>query len=97
MKLNFVWKEKTAQYQNGEELYLNKICVGDYTWNSMRSKSESSENNDWVGSSNLPQMNRRVYGKDTNEIKPKIEKQVMIWFTEALKDAKELPQIIEVK
>ena len=38
MKLNFRWKQKIAQYSSGDWLYLNRICVGGYEWNSTHSR-----------------------------------------------------------
>ncbi len=90
VKLNFTWKEKTGKYQTGMYLYLNKICVADYGWNSVRSKSEADASNsqDYIGRIYLPSLKdtaETVYGSSPEEVKPKIEEGVLNWFNEALK------------
>jgi len=87
MKLTFKWKEDTAQYQTGESLYLNKIKVGSYGWNSTRSKSDLREELDWVGQTLLPQAGQRLYGQNQDEVKVKIERLVTSWFNETLSKA----------
>lgn len=86
MKINFKWKGNTAQYQTGESLYLNKIRVASYEWNSSRSKSDSKRSNadDYVGQTLLPQANRNTYGETPQMVKTKIEHIVTSWFEEAL-------------
>lgn len=37
--MNFQWKAKTGQYQNGEVLYLNKILIAHINWNSSRARA----------------------------------------------------------
>ncbi len=88
MKLNFKWKKNTAQYQTGESLYLNKIKIGGYGWNSFRSKSAASVDNDWAGQTVLPQATQVLYGKDQDEVKARIEHLVTSWFKEALVEEK---------
>ena len=90
MKLNFQWKENKAKYQTGESLYLGRICIGSYGWNSSRSKSESERDNleDWSGSLLLPSLlnsAQRVYGSSAEEVKVKMGKVVTSWFREAMK------------
>ncbi len=88
MKLNFQWKENKARYQTGESLYLDRICIGSYGWNSCRSKSESERDNleDWSGSLLLPSLSgsaRRVYASSIEEVKAKMEKVATNWFNMA--------------
>ena len=86
MKLNFKWVEKKAQYQTGDFLYLNRICLASYDWNSSRSKSEADdESKRWSGQISLPSLkNKDVYGESPEAIKVKIEQVVTSWFREAL-------------
>lgn len=85
MKLNFKWKENTARFQTGETLYLNRIRVGSYGWNSTRSRDEPRDSTrDYVGQTILPQANSQVYGETTDEIKSKIERHIKAWFIETL-------------
>ena len=84
-KLNFKWKVKTGQYQNGSSLYLNRILVGYCDWNAGRSRN-SKELNHYVGVVILPSLkNDRIYGDEQEEVKAKVEKIVGNWFNEALK------------
>ncbi|KKM24040.1 hypothetical protein LCGC14_1609150 [marine sediment metagenome] len=86
MKLNFHWKEKTGQYSSGANLYLNRICVGGYEWNTMRSQGEKNDSTKWAGSVGLPSLSdksKRVYAGSTDEIKTKIEQVIRNWFKEA--------------
>lgn len=85
MKLNFKWKENTGQYQTGESLYLNRIKVGSYGWNSSRSRSDPKDSTkDYVGQTILPQATSSFYGQTTDEVKTKIERHIKAWFVEAL-------------
>lgn len=91
MNLKFTWKKKTRQYQQGASVYLNRIRVGSFDWNSGRSRdeSETDDSSRWVGYIELPSLtdkSKRVYGVTPEEIKPKIERVVTSWFTEALKE-----------
>lgn len=84
-KLNFNWKRKTGMYQNGESLYLGRIIVGTYDWNSLRPKTEPKDKTkDYQGHSILPQRDKRVYGSTIEEVRKNVEYQVTIWFNEAL-------------
>ena len=83
--LNFKWKVKTGQYQNGKGLYLNKICVGGCDWNSSRSKGDT-EPNRYVGYLSLPSLKfDRTFGDSEDEVKAKVERVVSAWFNEALR------------
>ena len=88
-KLNFTWVEKKAQYQTGEALYLNRIKLGAFYWNSSRSKSdEQDDSNNWVGELALPSLSgksKRVFGSNPDEVKMKMEQITIEWFTEATK------------
>lgn len=85
MKLNFKWKENTGQYQTGESLYLNRILVGRYGWNSTRSQSEPKDSTkNYTGQTTLPQATSSFYGQTPDEIRPKIERHIRAWFIEAL-------------
>ena len=85
--MNFKWVENKAQYQTGESLYLNRICVGSYGWNSTRSKSDGlGDSIDWIGNVTLPSLSdkaKRQYGSNEEEIKVKLERVVTRWFKEA--------------
>ena len=84
-KLNLQWKTKTGTYQNGSNLYLNRILVGYCDWNAGRSR-DSKELNRYVGVVILPSLkNDRFYGDEQEEVKAKIERIVGNWFNEALK------------
>ncbi len=84
--LNFQWKAKTGQFQSGENLYLSRIQVGQYSYNAMRGRSESHEGNDWIGNINLPSLKTdRVCAGDIDGIKMKLQNIVTKWFNEALK------------
>lgn len=84
-KLIFRWKKKTGQYQQGESLYINKIRVGGWGWNSARSRLEADDSTRWIGYVDLPSSKeQRVYGANTDEVKAKIEQTVIAWFIEAL-------------
>ena len=84
MKLNFQWKQKTAQFQTGESLYLNGIRVADYGWNGLRSRTGSHDNNDWVGGALLPQATKTLYDDAQDELKAKLERLVTMWFEKAI-------------
>lgn len=87
MKLNFRWEKQTGQYQNGENLFLNKIALGYVGWNSSLSRDlpESEKNKrQYVGGSRL-YINKQWYGSTEEEVKLQIEKAITIWFNEALK------------
>lgn len=91
MKLNFKWKRKTGQYQTGESLYLNRICVGGYSWNSARTQGSKDNSITWAGFISLPSLSGgvdRVYGSSEEEVKSKVERVVVSWFTEVLANNK---------
>jgi len=83
MILNFTWRPKTGQYLSGESLYLNKIRVGEYSWNIARSQDDQDADK-WAGCVLLPsQNNNYVFASDIDEIKLEVELRVMDWFHEA--------------
>jgi len=87
VKLNFIWKEKTLRYQNGERLYMGRICVGQYEWNSTRSRSDKSEGTRYIGRVLLPSLKKEpIYGAAPEDIKTEVERVVTVWFEEALKE-----------
>ena len=84
MKLNFIWKEKTGEYQNGEALYLNELCIAKYGWNKFASIDDR-----YIGHIELPlpsYSSKRVFGSTPEEIKLLIQGIVIAWFEEALKE-----------
>lgn len=86
MKLNFAWKEDTLPYQNGESLFLGRIKVASYGWNITRNRDKPNNNDNWVGSINLPNIsNKHIRDNDTELLKTKIESLVNAWFDEATK------------
>lgn len=85
-KLNYTWKQKTGQYQNGFSLYLNKICVAGYDWNVMRNRDKPDESTTYEGRIYLPGLDtKHFYGNDTEELKIRIQLAINAWFAEALK------------
>ena len=86
MELTFTWKENTGSFESGESLYLNKIRLGSYSWNSNRSRDKVPRDPDYAGQLNLPSLKiKRVLEDDIESIKAKMEQMVTTWFTEALK------------
>ncbi len=88
--LPFRWVKKTGEFQRGDYLYLNMICVGSYDWNSSRTQGDTDKSTRWIGSIELPSLKdsaRRVYGSDEAEVKQRIEGIVTRWFTHATKGA----------
>lgn len=84
--MKFIWVRKTGTYQTGCNLYLNKIRVGGYHWNSSRPQSKTDREPDWIGYIDLPTLkNAKVSGNIEDEIKTGIEKVVTDWFNEAIK------------
>jgi hypothetical protein len=85
--LNFVWKDKTGDYQTGEELKLNRISVAGYSWNGSRSQGHT-DHDDWIGNVYLPGVNTKRYVATTESLmKMKLQDVVTKWFTEALQKA----------
>ncbi len=87
MKLNFHWKQQTGEYQNGENLYLNRIYLASCTWNSARSR-DADDSTRYVSSITLPSLSDRVnrmYASSLEELKPRVERVITDWFTEALR------------
>jgi hypothetical protein len=82
IKLNFIWKPKTAQYETGERLFLGRICVAGWQWNGGRSQSDKTTP-DYVGNTVLPQLNKQIFGT-IEEVKTKLEQIVTLWFNETL-------------
>ena len=88
-KLNFTWKKKTGQYQQGDALYVNKIRLASFDWNSGRSQGDTDQSTRYVGYIELPSLSdtsKKVYGGTPEEIKPKIEQVITNWFNEALRE-----------
>ncbi len=82
--MNFLWKQKTGAYQTGESLYLNRIHLGGYYWNTLRASTDKDKSTDWVGQISLPSLkSNTVYGGTDEEVKTKMEKLVIQWFNEA--------------
>jgi len=89
-ELYFKWRENKAQYQTGESLYLNGICVASFSWNSLRSQGNRDNSINWTGCIVLPSLsNKYIYGSTPDEVKIKIEKAVTLWFEKALAKAEE--------
>ncbi len=84
MELHFQWKAKTGQYQSGETLYLNRIRIGGYEWNSTRGKGDT-ESGDYSGALYLPSLKNAGVTGSLEDIKPKLERIACGWFREALK------------
>jgi len=82
--MEFTWKTKVARYQSGEYMFLNRIKLGEYYWNSSRSK-DSKDKMDWEGRINLPSLKTgAVYGATNEEVRTRMEVIVAGWFKEAL-------------
>ena len=86
MELHFTWKPNKGQYSNGENLYLNRIRVAGYGWNSTRNRDAEPRKPDWVGRIDLPSLKQASkFGDTTDEVKGKIEQSVTNWLNEATK------------
>ncbi len=91
MKLKFKWRKQTGQYQNGENLYLNRIHIGSCSWNSCRTQTDALNHiqNTYVSNINLPSLSDKVkslYASNLEELKPRVEQVVEGWFKEALRE-----------
>jgi hypothetical protein len=87
MKLNFKWVKKTGQFTRGDYLYIGKIQLGGYDWNSSRTQGDSA--NPWVGNIGLPCLkNDRVYADSVEEVKQKVEQKVAYWFNHIEENSK---------
>ena len=89
MNLKFRWVDKKARYRTGESVYLGKICVGNYSWNSGQSQSNRDALIDWVGNITLPSLgdsSKRVYGSTPYVVRARIEQIITSWFEEATKE-----------
>ena len=87
MKLDFRWVEKKSTYTAGETLYLNRIRIGSYHWNSARAQGTDDDSTRYAGEIGLPSLSdkaRRIYDSSPLAIKPKIEGVVTRWFKECL-------------
>ena len=87
MNLNFQWKRQIGEYQNGENLYLNKIYIASCSWNSVRSRDDDDTTR-YVSNITLPSLSdkaQRMYASSLEELKPRVEKVITNWFTEALR------------
>ncbi len=86
MKLNFTWKNQTGQYQNGENLYINKICVASFSWNGTMSRDESEGYKNahrYIGTILLPGFpSTTQFGASPEAIKATLEKMATNWFNE---------------
>ena len=81
--MKFIWMGKTGASQSGCTLYLNRIRVAGYSWNSSRPQSKIREEPDWTGYIDLPSLkNKGASGNTEDEIKARIEKVVTDWFKE---------------
>lgn len=79
--MNFIWKQKTGRFRSGESLYLNRIHLGGYEWNSCKSQGNKDKSIDWTGQVTLPSLkNQTVYGATTEEVKTNMERLVIQWF-----------------
>lgn len=84
MDIKGEWRTKTGRFQSGESLYLNRVCVGGYEWNSCRPRG-SAETDRYVGNISLPSTkSTHVFGDSEEEVKLKVERVVNNWFKEAL-------------
>lgn len=84
MKLDFKWIENKGRFSSGESVYLNRIRIGSYGWNSAR--RQGSGDPDYVGEITLPSLSaktKRVYSDTQEEIKTKMEAVIKGWFKEA--------------
>ena len=88
-KLSFYWKGKTATFETGERLYVNRICVASYNWDGVTPIEERKERGNWAGHIDLPSLKNRegLYANDTIQLKARIEKIITQWFNEALAKA----------
>lgn len=84
--LQFKWKKKQGRFQIGGSLYLNRVCVGSYEWNSTRTQGTVNSEPDWIGTSLLPQLTKLYSDNDQQKLKLQIEKAVIAWFNEVLKE-----------
>ena len=82
MKLNFQWMEKTGSYQTGDECFLGKIRVAEYSWNG--SRPQGSDGPTWVGQTTLPQLTKSFYNNDKELLKQRLESVIAKWFKEVL-------------
>jgi hypothetical protein len=87
MKLNLKWIQQTRQYENGFELFLNRIHIGSVTWNIFLAKDDPEKDTKrWVGQTFLFR-DKKCYGASDQEVEKQIEHYVTNWFVEALKDS----------
>ena len=88
--MKFIWLKQKGRYQSGEDLFINKIHVGSYNWNSMMSRNEPDDYkkaHQYVGHCNLPGLSgKRVYEATPEVIKPFIERMATNWFAEINRD-----------
>jgi hypothetical protein len=89
MKLNFQWKQQMGQFQNGSNVYLNRIMVGQVCWNSLQSRDTPKAEHDakqYIGSSYLF-TGKSWFAPTEQDAKTIVEQKVNVWFVEALKDS----------
>jgi hypothetical protein len=85
LKLNFKWKDANSQFGgvNGKDLFLNRINIGEVSWNYSGAKGKP-DNENYVGQSKL--YNKRWYGTTEKEVQDQVENAITQWFKEALKE-----------
>ena len=86
MKLKFRWVVKNGRHQNGESVFLNRIKVGMFDWNDMRSRDEPHSGNDYICRVLLPSLKEEskiTYSSSREEARIRIEQTVTSWFIEA--------------
>lgn len=86
MKLLFKWVPKADKYATGENLMLNRLRLGGYSWNFSSQKDPGLK---WRGLINLPSLKNEgyVYGASEDEVKANCEAVVKQWFCEAVREA----------
>jgi hypothetical protein len=90
IKLNFQWRRQTGPYQQGYDLFLNRIRIGFVSWNDSMSRDLPADKKAairYVGGSYMLS-DKRWYGTTPEEVETLIEKDLVAWFTEALKEAR---------
>lgn len=83
-KLNLVWKPQKGQFASGENLYLNRLLIGNYAYNSLQSKEDRLSRGAYIGRIFLPSLTTPLHGESPDAIKAIVEQNVRAWFIEAL-------------
>jgi len=85
--MKYTWKEKIGSYTSGKFLSVGGIRVGEYSYNGMLSKTDPEEyrrEHQYQGSVSLPGLTgSRVYGRNEEIVKYKVESLVTAWFKRA--------------